>query len=255
MKTQNENKNDGMRAALAAETAEIGSGADLRAGGAGERTKRFTAIAMLSAVSYIVMLLSHLIPITLFGFLKLDFSDIVTVIGGFIFGPLAALFISAVVSFVESITISSTGPIGFVMNILSTAAFACVAAFVYKRKQTMSGAVAALASGVLAMTAVMLLWNYIITPLYMSIPRAQVAAMLLTAFLPFNIVKGSINAALTLLLYKPLVTALRRARLVPSTRGNETLSQQRRSPAVVMIPAALVLITCVFFVLAWAGII
>jgi hypothetical protein len=60
---------------------------------------------------------------------------------------------------------------------------------------------------------------------------------------------------LTLLLYKPLVTALRRARLVPSTRGSESASRQRRSPAVVMIPAALVLITCVFFVLAWAGVI
>jgi riboflavin transporter FmnP len=258
MKTKNEHKNDGMHAALAAEApsaAEIGPGAELSAGGAGERTKRFTTIAMLSAVAYIVMLLSHLIPITLFGFLKLDFSDIVTVIGGFLFGPLAALFISAVVSFVESITISSTGPIGFIMNILSTAAFACVAAFIYKRKQTMSGAVAALVSGVLAMTAVMLLWNYIITPLYMSIPREQVAAMLLTAFLPFNIVKGSLNAAFTLLLYKPLVTALRRARLVAPTRGTESVSPQRRSPLVVMIPAALVLLTCVLLVLAWAGII
>ena len=46
-----------------------------------------------------------------------------------------------------------------------------------------------------------------------------VAALLLPAFLPFNLVKGGLNAALVLLLYKPVVTALRRARLAEPTQA------------------------------------
>ena len=41
--------------------------------------------------------------------------------------------------------------------------------------------------------------------------------MLATVFLPFNLVKGGINAALTLLLYKPIVGALRHVGLVAPT--------------------------------------
>ena len=42
--------------------------------------------------------------------------------------------------------------------------------------------------------------------------------MLPTVFLPFNLVKGGLNMAVTLLLYKPVVTALRKARLVPDSQ-------------------------------------
>jgi hypothetical protein len=81
-------------------------------------------------------------------------------------------------------------------------------------------------------------------------------AMLLPIFLPFNLLKGALNAAVTLLLYKPLVTALRRARFIAPTRGNAAASRKpSRGGAAMMIPAALVFITCALFLLAWAGII
>ncbi|MBQ4001848.1 MAG: ECF transporter S component, partial [Lachnospiraceae bacterium] len=51
--------------------------------------------------------------------------------------------------------------------------------------------------------------------LYMGYPREAVAKMLPTVFLPFNALKGGLNAALTMLLYKPVITALRAANLVP----------------------------------------
>ena len=77
----------------------------------------------------------------------------------------------------------------------------------------------------LTMVAAMLLWNYIITPFYMGVPRETVAGMLMSVFLPFNLVKGGINAALTLLLYKPVVGALRKAGLAePSSGGKGSFS-------------------------------
>ena len=54
----------------------------------------------------------------------------------------------------------------------------------------------------------------------MGVPRDVVAKMLLPTFLPFNLLKGGMNAALAMLLYKPLVTALRRLHLMqPSGSG------------------------------------
>ena len=86
----------------------------------------------------------------------------------------------------------------------------------------MQGAVVGLAAGVTALVIVMLLWNYLITPLYMPwVTRADIVAMLPTVFLPFNLAKGGMNMAATLLLYKPVVTALRRAGLVPPSSGSQ----------------------------------
>ena len=177
-------------------------------------TKRLTTIAMLCAIAFAVVALVR-IPVVMF--LKYEPKDVIITIGGFMMGPIASFLISLVVSLVEMITISDTGIYGAIMNLLSTCAYCCTAAIIYKRHHTLKGAVAGLVSATLLMTAVMLLWNYIITPIYMGMPRAAVAEMLPTVFLPFNMFKGAVNAGITLLIYKPVVGALRKAHLVESS--------------------------------------
>ena len=131
-----------------------------------------------------------------------------------------AAVISIVVAVVEMFTVSDTGPIGCIMNVLATCAFCCTAAFVYKKFHTRKGAVIGLALGTVCLTVVMLLWNYLITPIYMGMDREEIVVpMLIPVFLPFNLVKGGLNMALILLLYKPVVTALRKARLVPESHA------------------------------------
>ena len=179
--------------------------------------KTLTSLAMLTAIAYVVMLLSKMLP-QVSGFLQLDLKDTIICIGGFVYGPLSAAVISIVVAVVEMFTYSDTGPIGCIMNVLATVSFCCTASFVYKKVHTKKGAVLGLALGVIALTAVMLLWNYLITPIYMNMDREEVVVpMLIPVFLPFNLVKGGLNMALTLVIYKPVVTALRKARLVPES--------------------------------------
>ena len=180
--------------------------------------KSITTLAMLTAIAYVVMILSKALP-QVSDFLQLDLKDTIICVGGFVYGPLSAAVISIVVAVVEMFTYSDTGPIGCIMNALATCAFCCTASFVYKKVHTKKGAVAGLVLGVVVLTAVMLLWNYLITPIYMEMDRAVVAAMLPTVFLPFNLVKGGLNMALILLIYKPVVTALRKARLVPESQA------------------------------------
>ncbi len=183
--------------------------------------RQITILAMFTALSFVLVLVSEAIP-KVEGFLSYEPKDAVIVIAGLLFGPASAVIISVLVAFIEMVTISSTGPIGFLMNIISTCAFVLPASVLYKKKRTKAGAVIGLSLGVVAMTVMMLLWNYIITPLYMHVERDVVIKMLVPVFLPFNLIKGGINAALTMLLYKPTVTALRSANLAaPSPAGSE----------------------------------
>lgn len=202
---------------------------------------------MLCAFAYILTLIGR-IPIVLF--LKYDSKDIVITISGFIFGPMVSFYISLLVSIIQMFTTSSTGIWGCIMNLISSCAFACTAAFVYKRKHTLSGAVIGLCQGLGCMAVVMLLWNYLIAPVYMGCTRDEITSLLFTAFLPFNLIKGGLNMAGTMLLYKPVVTALRRSHLLESAKD----APKPRLNKGVMLISLLIIATCILFVLSFNNI-
>ena len=179
--------------------------------------KKMVLLAMLAAVAYIMVFFIR-IPVVLF--LSYEPKDVIITIGGFLLGPMASFVISLLVSLVEMVSISQTGPIGCLMNLLSTCSFACTAAFIYKRRHTLKGAILGLAAGSVVMVCAMLLWNWLITPLYMGLERSAVEALLIPAFLPFNLLKAGFNSALTLALYKPLTGALRRTGLLETKGGS-----------------------------------
>ncbi len=214
-----------------------------------EELKKSVVLAMLAALAFAVTLAVHFTLFT--DYLTYDPKGVIITIAGFIFGPLAAALVSAVVCAVEMVIISATGPIGFLMNFLSACSFSCTAAYIYKRKHSVSGAVLGLLTGTLIMTALMLLWNYIITPLYTAAPREAVAAMLVPVILPFNLIKCIINSAVIMLLYKPVVTALRKSKLLPAKPVQSSKGHTFGVAAVSLV----VLITCVFVVLAIKGMI
>lgn len=212
------------------------------------KTKKITMLGMLSAIAYIVMVFLR-VPVV--EWLQYDPKDIIITIGGFIAGPVSAVLISFVVSFIEMFTVSDTGFIGFIMNMLASCAFACTASVLYKKKHTIKGAVLGLALGVILTTIIMLLWNYLITPIYMGYPREAVAAMLVPVFLPFNLIKCTLNMAFTLLIYKPIITALRKAGLVEIAQSNN--SSKNKKPIGIYLLSLLLIATCVLSVLALNG--
>ena len=69
----------------------------------------------------------------------------------------------------------------------------------------------------------MMLWNYLIAPIYMGYPREAMVELLLSAFLPFNLIKGGLNAAIAMLLYKSVVTALRRSNLIEAKQDSDKM--------------------------------
>ena len=161
------------------------------------------------------------------------------------------IYIGDWVLFGPNVTISTTGPYGFLMNVVSTCAFTVPAALIYRRFHSQKGAIGGLALGVVVLAATMVLWNYIITPFYMGVDRSVVAGMLVPTFLPFNLIKSGINLGITLVLYKPLVNALRKAHLIPQTEGKAS----KRSVQIGFTLASIfVLATFVLLFLVFSGV-
>lgn len=201
---------------------------------------------MLCAVTYVVMVVGR-IPVVLF--LKYDPSDVIVTLGGLIWGPMTSCIVSVIVASIEMITVSDTGILGCIMNIIQTLSFACTAAVIYKKRHTLSGAVLGLGAGCLAMIVVMLMWNYLVTPLYMGYPREAVAELLIPVFLPFNLLKGGLNASVTFLLYKPVITALRKSGYVAVSE-----KEIRSRHAGMVLLASIIIATCILFILSMNGV-
>lgn len=210
-----------------------------------ESLRKMVLMAMLAAVAYLIVVYIR-IPVVLF--LKYEPKDVIITIGGFLLGPMGSFIISLVVSLVEMVTISDTGPIGCLMNLLSTCSFACTASLIYKKRHDLKGAILALGAGTVTMVAVMLLWNWLISPLYMGVSREAVEKMLIPMFLPFNVLKAGLNSALVLGLYKPLTSALRKTKLLPETKA----SPRSAKPGIYLF-AGILLATCILFLLVMQG--
>ncbi|MCL2566324.1 MAG: ECF transporter S component [Defluviitaleaceae bacterium] len=211
-----------------------------------QTTKKLCVLAMICAVAFILAAIVR-VPVVLF--LRYDPKDVVIAIAGFLYGPMAALMVAVVVAVVQMFTVSQTGPIGLLMNIIASAAFCCTAAFIYKKKRTMSGAVIGLAVATLFATIVMMLWNYIITPIFMDVPRQAVVGLLLSAFLPFNLISNTLNAAFTLLLYKPIKSALQASNLMPAP---ETTVKGKINIGII-VGSGFAILTCILWVMVLQG--
>jgi len=215
--------------------------------------KTLVTLGVLSAISSVLMLVFRISIMPGNEFLIFDIKDIPIVIGGFLYGPLAIIPMSFVVSFVEMFTISRDGLVGFLMNVLSTCAFACPAAIIYKSRHSLSGAVIGLVAGALSVTTVMLMWNYIITPIYRGFPREVIVPMLSTVFLPFNLIKYGFGAAMVMLVYKPLSMALRKAQIIQEADNGPSTKQN--IIAGIALALCLAVIPCVLLILVLNGVI
>ncbi len=214
----------------------------------GQTVKKMVMSALFCALAFATMFLLRINVV----FLTFDAKDAVVTLAGLLFGPGYALGISLTVALLELISVGDTGFWGFLMDFLSTASFSCSCALIYKYKKNIKGAIGGLIAGAATMTAVMLLFNLFIVPLYTpAYTTGAVAAMIPTLFLPFNLTKGILNAALVLILYKPVSNAMKAAKILPDTRGASQGKQSNWafSLAITAIGlAAMALCVVVFFV-------
>ncbi len=209
-------------------------------------TRKLILMSLFCALAYISV---FVLRIPMVSFLDYEPKDVIITLAGLILGPISTIFISIVVSFIEMVTISDTGPIGMLMNVIASLSFALPVSFLYKYKRNINLAVMGLLIGTIAMTVSMILWNYLITPYYMGVPRPVVVDMLVPIFLPFNIIKATINSTLVFLLYKPIIFALRKSRSITNSKSEIEVS--KKAIIIFNVCALFILLACIVIWILW----
>ena len=196
--------------------------------------KKISILAMFTALGYLCLFIFRFKV----SFLTLEFKDVFITLSGFVYGPLAAAGVALAETLLELVTLSDTGFWGALMNFAGSAAFAVTASLIYKFNKSYKGAVIGLIASVFCMTAVMLLMNIIVTPIYMKTDVNTVVKMIPKLLLPFNLVKSMLNASIAFIIYKPLSQAFKAAGLIPKGEGSFTIT--RRSVIGLLIALAVI---------------
>ena len=164
--------------------------------------KKMTRMAILIAVSIVMVYVVHFPIFPQVAFLEYDPADIPVLIAGFAYGPVAGIIVTIIASIIQGMTVcSASGIYGIIMHILATSALVSVSSLLYKKHKTKRNAVVALVFGGVAMVIVMTLANLVITPYFMQVDVSVVVALMPFIVL-FNIMKATINSLVTFILYK-----------------------------------------------------
>lgn len=176
------------------------------------KTNKLVRIAVLSALSIVLVMLIKFPIIPSAPFLEYEPGDVPMLIAAFMYGPIAGLVMTIIVSTIQAFTVSAAaGWVGLVMHVIATGTFVVVSGVIYRKFHTFKGAFAALALGSIAMVLIMIPSNLFFSVKFYGIPYDAVIAMLPTAILPFNLIKSLANSLLVILVYKPLTRFLRGA--------------------------------------------
>lgn len=213
-----------------------------------ENLKKIIITAAFSAIAFLITFIFKFKVM----FLTFDFKDAVISIVSLVLGPIYGLASAGIVAFLEFLSISDTGPYGLIMNFISSASFALIIGSIYKYKRTFSGAILAAVVSVLGVTTIMMIANYFITPFYMGVSSAEVAKMIPTVLLPFNLAKTVMNSATTLIIYKPIITALRRVGLVRIKVGS-TATSKNKSIWLYLVSVLVIILTVLFIIFVLKG--
>jgi len=180
-------------------------------------------------------------------FLTFDLKDTVLAIVALMYGPVYGVVSSLTVALIEFLSISDTGVYGFIMNFLASATFTFTCGLIYKYKRNFAGAIFSLIAAAVTLVCVMLAANLFITPYYMGVDRTTVIGMIPALLLPFNFCKATINAAMTLIIYKPVTGVLKRSGIVASTGTAGTKNSMRS--AILIVSCLIMIALSVLFIL------
>ena len=187
------------------------------------KLRTITGVAVRSAIAFILACFEFPVPLSP-AFARMDLSDLPALIGAFAYGPIEGVLIELVKNALQ-LTSTATGGVGELANFIMGGTFVLVAGAVYRRRKTKKAALFACLIASLAMGIAAAVVNYFILlpafeafmPLneliasfgeFMPFIRTKLDVVLFNA-LPFNLLKGLVISAVTMLIYKKLSPILK----------------------------------------------
>ncbi len=193
------------------------------------RTEFLVKVAMLGAVSTVLMLIEFPLLFIAPPFYKLDLSEIPVLIGTFAMGPLAGVLIELIKVLLNLVINGTiTAGVGELANFVVGCAFIIPAGFIYRHKKTKLNALLGLVAGTFAMAIISLPINaYVMIPAYITLAGFEkemiigmgseifpfidnIFKLSLCCAVPFNLIKGVVISVITFVLYKPIHPLLKK---------------------------------------------
>lgn len=190
-------------------------------------TRTMASIAILGALSAVLMRIEFSLPFVP-PFYKLDFSEVAVLIGGFAFGPFAAVMIELLKNVIYVLFGgTSTAFVGELANFALGCAFVLPPILFYQKAKSRNHALIGLALGVLALIIVGAIVNYyVLLPMYSVIYQMPLDVIIamgsainpsvdgLSTFVflmtcPFNFIKGLLVSIVVFLSYKKISVILK----------------------------------------------
>ena len=174
--------------------------------------KRLAFMAVFVALSFAVSLLDFpIFPAT--PFLKLDFGNVFILLISFLLGPIEGVIVCIVKESLR-ISVSTSGGIGELANMLTTCSYILLPSVVYHFRKGIKTVAWTLSVACIIGTAVALFANrYINFPLYMGEKAPMFFKQSFWFIVGFNLIKTVSIAVLTLLLYKRLSNFLKKFKI------------------------------------------
>ncbi len=186
-------------------------------------TKWMVKVAMLSAISVVLMLVEFPLPFIAPPFYKIDFSEVPVLVGTFALGPLAGVvieFIKVVLNLLINGTI--TGGVGEAANFVVGVCLILPAGLIYKYRKNKKQAIIGMITGTVIMVIAGVFVNaYLLIPAYgkaLGMPLQafvdmgkaihssidSLLEMVIYCVAPFNALKCVVVSIITAFIYKPL---------------------------------------------------
>lgn len=211
-----------------------------------QNLKKITVTALFCAIAFLMTFIFRFKV----SFLTFDFKDAIISIVSLLYGPIYGVASAGLVAVLEFLSVSDTGVYGLIMNFISSSVFALSCGLVYKFKRSFSGAIFAVITAVISVTAIMMVANIFITPFYMGVARADVIGLIPALLLPFNLCKSIINATAVLIIYKPVTNPLRKLGFITTTAPYKTFNKKS---VILIIVSVLVLLLATMFIIFELG--
>jgi len=173
------------------------------------KVSRYTRIALLSAVAFVLQFFEFSVPIPLIPtFLKLDASDIPAVFAVMTTGGISGIVVQLIKNILHSLFFGWSGGLGELSNLIVGAGL--VLPYLIAKKKEMS-APGILFSGIVSIPAICaaaFASNSVITPVYMGVTLEAVMG-LMPGIMLFNLLKAVLVLALVLILRGPMMKMAR----------------------------------------------
>ena len=186
------------------------------------KVKKIAFIGLMGAVSAVLMLFRFPIPF-MPPFSSFDLSGLMEMLGGFMFGPMAAACIIVVKILLQLVMQGSFSlGTGELQNLILSCSYVLPALIIYHRNKTKKMAITGMAVSTLFVSVMAVFTNlYLIIPFYVKLfgmsmddiitmcrtvnpAMKNVTSMAVFGLLPFNLIKYGVTSLVTFIVYKRL---------------------------------------------------